>query len=72
MLLILVDVDCRSSLLLHDVVFAVVFFTEKGEVQTFQELYPSINHGYQKIYIKVFNERKTAKERAAKRLNFFT
>jgi len=43
-------------------------FTGKGEIIQFQEAHPEIRHSYQKIYTKVFNEQKTVKSRADRRL----
>jgi len=39
-----------------------------GEILQFQEAHPEIHHSYQKIYTKVFNEQKTVKSRAERRL----
>ena len=48
-----------------------MFCTGRAEILEFKEKF-SIPHAYDKIYIKVFNERKTAHERVSKRSNALT
>jgi len=49
-----------------------MFATGTKEIQKFKRLHPEIQHPVNKIYIKVFNERKTLKEKVARRMQQFT
>ena len=46
----------------------VCLFPDKRTIDEFKTQNLSIAHGWKKIYTKIFNEKKTRKERAAKRL----
>jgi hypothetical protein len=42
--------------------------TGKQEILKFKAKYPELHHDWSKVYIKVFNERKTLKEKANRRM----
>ena len=45
-----------------------MWFLGKAEIMAFKELHSNITHTWSKIYTKVFNERKTAREKIKKHL----
>jgi hypothetical protein len=45
--------------------------TGKQEILEFKARYPGILHSWSKVYIKVFNERKTLREKAKRKMESF-
>jgi len=45
-----------------------VIYVGSADIKKFQNEHPGLRHSYSKIYIKVFNEQKTVRLRAQKRM----